>query len=173
MARLTLSGLTWRGSPCVGSPCTAHPARDHPARLTPRWLTLRWLTRYGSPLTLRGSPGAGEAAQGAGLRAGQRARDVSGDRLHQGVPLRHGLARIVQHLLPVVATDSDERGPNPRAAHQLVRTDPVNRQSAHVKFTGAVLCFDNQFCVHTYNYAQNCPQLIPIFFTFLKGTILC
>lgn len=73
-------------------------------------------------------PRAVEAAQrhwqGAGLRTGH----VPRHRLHQGVPLRDGLARVVQHLLPVIAAHADERGADAGAAHQLVGPDPVDRQ---------------------------------------------
>lgn len=50
--------------------------------------------------------------------------DVGGRALVQRVPLRDRLPGVVQHLQPVVAADADQRGPDGRAADELVGANP-------------------------------------------------
>ena len=50
---------------------------------------------------------------------------AAGDVFLQAVPLCHRLARILQHLLPVIASSSQVVQSDGAAAHQLVATNPA------------------------------------------------
>lgn len=50
---------------------------------------------------------------------------MSRDGFHERVPLRHRFPRVLQHLQPLLASDTDEIGADRRATHQLVRADSV------------------------------------------------
>lgn len=70
-----------------------------------------------------------QAAQTHWKRFRTHGWDVSRDGFHERIPLRHRFPRVLQHLQPLFASDTDEIGADRRATHQLVRADPTEGKS--------------------------------------------